>query len=117
MSAAEVPAASTQMSAATLLAGPNRLLLLGRDERFDPQMFLLVNFADAFPLLRHRKRRVGAHRLNFLARLTLERLPLLNGGLGDSRDLPARLLTVGIRSGGASGWPSGGCSRAGQPDS
>jgi hypothetical protein len=39
VSAAEVPAATTQMSAATLLAGPDRLLLLRRDERFDPQMF------------------------------------------------------------------------------
>ena len=112
VSAAEVPP-STQMSAATLLAGPNRLLLLGRDEGFEPQMFLLANFADALPLLRHRKRRTGAHRLNFLPRLTRERLPLLNGGLGDSRDLPARLLTIRIRSRVATRQPSGGRSRAG----
>lgn len=66
-----VPASTTQMSAVTLLAGPDRLLLLRRDEAFDLLMFLLMNFADALPLLRHRQRRVGAHRLNFLARRTL----------------------------------------------
>lgn len=69
------------LMSAALLAGPNRLLLLGRDEGFDPQMFLLANFADALPLLRHRKRRIGAHLLDLLPRLPRERLPLLNGGL------------------------------------
>ncbi|PYX58257.1 MAG: hypothetical protein DMG73_10960 [Acidobacteria bacterium] len=50
---------------------------------------LLVNLADLLALLLRRERRVIAYRLHLSARVSLERLALLHGGLGYTGDLPA----------------------------
>jgi hypothetical protein len=75
-----------------LLAGFQRLLLLGSNQAFNLLPCLLMKLPNFFALLLRRERRVITHGLYFRPGVLLNLPALFHGRFRDSRLLPARLL-------------------------